>query len=110
MSPEGTRVNFRWVSLIDQVEFGINSTTSDSNGVAKVNFIVPVTSMASGPYMLEAIVGSGQPPTLSSSVNFIYNAPTVRPSPTSGRTPSPMPSPTATPVADPNPANTPTVQ
>ena len=108
--PQGTTVNFNWVSLSNQVEFGINGTTSDSNGMAKVNFIVPVTSMESGPYMIEAIVGSGQPPTLSSSVNFIYNAPAVRPSPTPGRTPSPTPSPTATPTADPTPANTPTVQ
>ena len=108
--PQGTAVNFNWVSLSNQVEFGINGTTSDSNGMAKVNFIVPVTSMGSGPYMIEAIVGSGQPPTLSSSVNFIYNAPAVRPSPTPGRTPSPTPSPTATPTADPTPANTPTVQ
>ena len=108
--PQGTAVSFYWVSVSNQVEFGINGTTSDSNGVAKVNFIVPVTSMASGPYMIEAVVDGGQPPTLSSSVNFIYNAPTVRPSPTPGMTPSPTPSPTATQAADPTPANTPTVQ
>src|SRR5205814_1140198 len=45
--PQGTTVNFNWVSLSNQVEFGINGTTSDSNGMAKVNFIVPVTSMES---------------------------------------------------------------
>lgn len=108
--PQGTAVNFYWVSQSNQVEFGIPGTTSDSNGVATVNFIVPITSMASGTYMMEAITGSQQQPTLISSVNFTYNAPAVQPSPTPSATPSPATSPTPISTADPTPSNTPTVQ
>ncbi len=100
--PAGTTVQLFWQAMNGTVDFGIDSTTSNSNGSISRTFTVPNTTLPTSTYMIIASVGGGQPPTLSSSVTFTYNAPTPGPSPTpspgSTSTPTKNPSPTATPV------------
>jgi hypothetical protein len=92
--PSGTLVTFYWATTSNTIVRTINSAPSDNSGTAQITYIVPVTSQASGQYVLEAIAGSGTPAPLSSSANFTYTKPTPTPSPT----PSPKPSPTQNPT------------
>lgn len=90
--PAGTIVQLSWQSMSGSVDFSINPATSNSNGSISRTFTVPTTTLASGSYMIVAIVGGGHPSTLSSLATFAYNAPAPKPSPT----PSPRPDPTPT--------------
>lgn len=94
--PAGTTVQLSWETVNGSVNFGLSPAISNSNGLISRTFVVPTTSLASGPYKIAAVVGGGQPPTLSSSTTFTYNVPTPSPSPT--------PSPTPIPITDPTPA------
>ncbi len=102
--PAGMQVNFLWMSGNTVVDT-LNSATSDTNGIAVLNFTVPSLSIASGSYSINASVGSGQSAMLPSSTSFTYNAPIVPPSPT----PRPSPSPSPKPSPAPSPAATPGV-
>lgn len=101
--PAGTTVQLSWQSMTGSTAFTINPATSNSTGSISRTFTVPTMKLASGSYMIVAIAGGGQPPTLSSSATFTYNAPAPRPSPT----PSPRPDPT--PTLNPSPTVTATV-
>ncbi len=90
--PAGTTVQLFWETVNGSVQSGLSSTISNSNGSISKTFVVPAMSLASGSYKIVALVGGGQPPTLSSSATFTYNAPAPTPSPT----PSPRPDPTPT--------------
>jgi hypothetical protein len=98
--PAGTTVQLFWQAMNGTVDFGIDSTTSNSNGSISRTFTVPNTTLSSGTYMILASVGGSQPPTLSSSVTFTYNATTPGPSPT------PSPGPDPTPTKNPSPTAT----
>jgi hypothetical protein len=100
--PSGTPVNFLWMSGNTVIE-NLNSSTSNTSGVAILTFSVPKLSIGSGSYSIDASAGGGQPAALFSSTNFTYTAPVVSPSPT------PQPSPTPSPTMTPSPTTTPTV-
>ncbi len=104
--PAGTPVNFLWVSGNTVIE-NLHSAISDTGGAAILTFTVPKLSIAHGSYTIDASAGSGQPPPLFSSTNFIYSAPIVSPSPTPQ--PSPRPSPTMTPGVTPTTTTTPAI-
>ncbi len=105
--PAGTQVNFLWMSGNTTVD-NLNSVASNTSGVATLTFTVPNFSISSGSYSINATSGGGQPATLSSSTNFMYNEPVAPPTPTSNPspTPSPFPSPTLSPTASPMPSPT----
>ncbi len=111
--PAGTTVQLSWETVNGGVNFGISPAISTSNGSISRTFVVPTTSLASGSYKIVAVVGGGQPPTLSSSATFTYNAPVPAPSPTSSPGPDPTPtrqlSPTATATVVASPIVTPTI-
>jgi hypothetical protein len=111
--PAGTSVQLFWETLNGSVNIGITPAISNSNGLISRTFVVPTTTLASGSYKIVAIVGGGQPPTLSSSTTFTYNAPVPAPSPTPSPRPDPTPtqqlSPTATATAVASPIITPTI-
>lgn len=90
--PANTTVQLSWETANGIVKFGLSPAISNANGLFSKTFVVPSTSLTSGPYKIVALVGGGQPPTLSSSATFTYNAPVPVPSPT----PSPALNPTAT--------------
>lgn len=94
--PAGTTVQLFWETVNGSVQSGLSSTISNSNGSISRTFVVPAMSLASGSYKIVALVGGGQPPTLSSSATFTYNAPAPTPTPTPSPTPSPSPDPTPT--------------
>lgn len=98
--PAGMQVNFSWMSGNTVID-NLNSATSDMNGTAVLTFTVPSLSIASGPYSINASVGSGQTAMLPSSTSFTYNAPVLPPSPTPRPSPSPTPKPTPTRAATP---------
>lgn len=98
--PAGSTVQLSWQAMNGTAEFGINSTISNSNGSISRTFSVPNTTLPSGTYKIVAVVGGGQPPILSSSVTFTYNAPA------SGLSPTPSPGPDATPTKNPSPTAT----
>ncbi len=100
--PAGSTVQLSWETVKGGVNFGISSAISNSNGSISRTFVVPTTSIASGSYKIVAVVGGGQPPTLSSSATFTYNAPIPAPTPT----PSPRPDPTPTQPLSPTPTAT----
>ena len=88
--PAGTTVQLSWETVNGSVQFSISPAISNGNGSISRTFVVPTTSLPSGSYRIIAAVGGDQPPTLSSSATFTYNAPLPSP------TPSPRPDPTAT--------------
>lgn len=106
--PAGTNVTFYWATTSNQIEFELSAAVSDSNGRAVMGFAVPITSLASGNYLVEAIAGGGTPAALFSSAGFTYNAPVVPPSPTPKPSPIPSPSPALSPTPTQNPSPTPT--
>src|SRR6266699_266206 len=105
--PAGTTVQLFWETANGKVDFGLNPAVSNNNGNIVRTFTVPATTLPGGSYMIKAIVGGGQPPTLSASATFTYKAPvhsptpTPSPSPVSNRPLPPQPSPTATAAATP---------
>ena len=103
--PSGKTVQLSWQSMNGSVNFSINSATSDINGSFSSTYTVPTMTLASGSYMIVAIAGGGQPPTLSSSATFTYNAPAPKPTPT----PTPRPRPDPTPAQNLSPTATATV-
>jgi hypothetical protein len=110
--PAGTTVQLSWETANGKVDFGLNSAVSNNNGNIVKTFTVPATTLPGGSYMIKAIVGGGQPPTLSASAPFTYKAPvpsptpTPSPSPVSNRPLPPQPSPTATVAATPTTTTT----
>jgi hypothetical protein len=90
--PEGSTVVLAWQAMNGNIDFSINPAISASDGTFSSVFTVPITTLPGGSYMIVATVGGGQPPTLSSSATFTYNAPVHNTSPT----PSPKPDPTPT--------------
>ena len=108
--PSGTTINFFWTTTGGSVEQSLGSALSNSVGTALLTFTVPITSLASGQYLIEASAGAGQPPTNFSSVTFTYTAAGVQPSPTPSPQASPSPSPahTPTPTASVTPVSSPT--
>lgn len=111
--PANTTVQLSWETANGSVNFGLSPAISNSTGSFSKTFVVPTTSLISGPYKIVALVGGGQPPTLSSSATFTYNAPVPVPSPTPSPGPNPTAtqqvSPTATPTAAVSPVTTPTI-
>lgn len=107
--PAGTNVTFYWATTSNQIEFELSSAVSDSNGRAVMGFAVPITSLASGNYLVEAVAGGGTPAALFSSTGFTYSAPVVPPSPTPKPSPNPSPSPSLSPTPTQNPSPTPTI-
>lgn len=107
--PAGTNVTFYWATTSNQIEFEMSSAVSDSNGRAVMGFAVPITSLASGNYLVEAVAGGGTPAALFSSTGFTYSAPVVPPSPTPKPSPNPSPSPSLSPTPTQNPSPTPTI-
>lgn len=108
--PAGSNVTFYWANSSNSVNNSLGIVASSSTGSATLNITVPVTTLASGQYMIEAVAGGGQsglPPTLFSSVNITYTAPVITPSPTPTAKPSPSPSPSLSPT--PAPTQNPTV-
>jgi hypothetical protein len=101
--PASTIITFDWATTSNSIEKTFGTTVSNSSGTALFTFTVPITTLASGQYLIEAIAGGGHPSALFSSANFSYTAPVVPPSPT----PSPNPSPSPTP--SPTQGSTPTV-
>ncbi len=106
--PAGTTVTFYWATTSNKVEFTLSTTISASNGTAIMGFSVPITSLTSGQYLIEAVGGGGQPSALFSSSNFTYSAPVVPPSPTPSPKPSPSPVLSPTPTQNPTPIASPT--
>jgi hypothetical protein len=107
--PAGTAVQLFWETLNGYIVLRINPTISKANSAILRTFTVPTTTLSSGSYKIVAIVGGGQPPTLSSSATFTFNAQTPTPTPTPGPDPTPtqQPSPTSTaPVITPTTAST----
>ncbi len=96
--PSGTSVSFYWATTGGKIVRTIGGATSNGSGTALFTFPVPITTLASGQYLVEAVGGGGQPPALSSSTNFTYTAPVVQPSPTPSPKSSPPPSPTQNPT------------
>ena len=97
--PAGTMVQLLWEAANGSAVSGISVSpaTSDSNGFISKTFTVPATTLSGGSYMIVASAGGGQPPTLSSSAPFTFNALARNPSPT------PSPGPTLTPTPNPSP-------
>lgn len=107
--PAGSNVTFYWANSSNSVNNSLGIVASSSTGSATLNITVPVTTLASGQYMIEAVAGGGQsglPPTLFSSVNITYTAPVITPSPTPTVKPSPSPSLSPTPAPTQNPTVT----
>ena len=96
--PSGTSVSFYWATTGGNIVRTIGGATSNGSGTALFTFSVPITTLGSGQYLVEAEGGGGQPSALFSSTNFTYTAPVVQPSPTSSPKPSPSPSPTQNPT------------
>lgn len=94
--PSGTAVTFYWATTSHTIVRTINSATSNSAGSAQISYTVPVTSLVSGQYLVEAVGGSGQQAPLFSSASFTYSRPTPTPSPTPSPTPAPTQNPTPT--------------
>jgi hypothetical protein len=103
--PTGTNVTFYWATTSNQIEFELSAAASDANGTATIGLSVPITSLSSGNYLVEALAGGGTPPALFASSGFTYSAPVVPPSPTPKPSPSPALSPT--PTQNPSPTATP---
>ena len=102
--PAGTAVQLSWQTVNGSTaDFSIAPTISDSNGSISTTFTVPTSTLPSDSYMIVATGGGSQPPTLSSSVTFTYNAPVNTP------TPAPRPSPDPNPTQNTSPATTATV-
>lgn len=90
--PAGTVVQVSWQTVNGSTDFSIPPAISDSNGSISTTFTVPTTTLPGATYMIVATAGGGQPPTLSSSVTFTYNAAVNTPTP--APSPSPDPNPT----------------
>jgi serine/threonine protein kinase len=90
--PAGTTVQLSWETMNGSVVVVINPAISNANGAISRTFVVPTTIRSGGSNKIVAEVGGGQPPTLSSSVTFTYNAPALNSSPT----PNPASDPTPT--------------
>src|SRR5260221_1741657 len=99
--PAGTTVQLFWETANGKVDFELNPAVSNNNGNIVRTFTVPATTLPGGSYMLKAIVGGGQPPTLRASATCTYKAPVHRPTaiprppPAPNRPLPPQPSPTA---------------
>jgi hypothetical protein len=104
--PAGTSITFLWTTTGGTVIQTLGSAVSNSVGTALFTFPVPVSSLASGSYLIEAEGGGGQPPAYFSSVGFTYTAPVPTPSPTPRPKPSPTPRPKPSPTPPPTPVPT----
>lgn len=109
--PANTQVPLILQSMNGTNSISLGSVVSDSNGSFSKTFTMPTNLI--GPDLIVANVGTGQPPTLSSSISLTVNPATSIPSPTPRPDPavSPTPSPTieaatATPTSIATPTST----
>lgn len=93
--PAGTSVKLIWPAANGLPAVSLGTVSSDENGAFTQTFTVPAHAIT-GTYSAQAVVGSGQPPTMSASTTFHVNGITI----------VAMPTPTASPVATATPTAT----
>ena len=94
--PAGTSVRLVWPAANGLPSVSLGAATSDNNGAFSQAITVPAHAIT-GTYNVEALAGTGQPPTMSASTTFHVNGivivavptPTVAASPTAAATSSP---------------------
>lgn len=93
--PAGTSVRLVWPAANGLPSVSLGTATSDNNGAFSQAITVPAHAI-SGTYSLEALAGTGQPPTMSASTTFHVNGIVIVavPTPTVSASPTAAPSPT----------------
>jgi len=94
--PAGTSVKLVWPAANGLPGVSLGTATSDNTGAFSQAITVPAHAIT-GTYNVEALAGTGQPPTMSASTTFHVNGivieavptPTVAASPTAVAAPSP---------------------